>query len=115
MSTPLPDRLLETEALDRLLSSLSVERTRHVVDCLRGRGEETVSLAEVAACVEARSTVAESVSPDRTAVLLHHSGLPALDGAGVLDYDSSARTVRLKSGPALDACLDLVDELGGGA
>jgi hypothetical protein len=51
---------------------------------------------------------------ERSLVELHHSHLPKLDDAGLLEYDGRTRTVRLDDPPPfVDEVIDSVDDAEG--
>lgn len=73
---------------------LSSGRRRRALDALAGRST-VVELATLAADVAARATATEAdeAAVDSVALTLHHSHLPRLDDAGVVDYDPERRLI----------------------
>lgn len=99
MTTDSLDDRFETESANRVLDALSVERNRIVVQYFRERGTDVASLSDLARyVVEARSRT-DDRSVDRTAVALHHGGLPKLTDAGLLEYDPRSETARRRDHP----------------
>jgi hypothetical protein len=96
---------LDPESLDRLLSALSTEPNRRIVQYFRDSSDETVALDDLAGHV---SEMADR-PPDRVALRLHHAALPKLAGAGLLEYDRRTQTARRLDHPILE--VDDVSEI----
>lgn len=109
---------LSNAALDRAFSALSNRRRRAAVAFLLATddGVATVDdLAAIAADAMAATDTAGTTTPAdaesserrrRVAVTLRHAHLPALDRAGVVDYDARSETVRYRGTRALRTVLD---------
>lgn len=106
-----PDRLAvrldarSARQLDRLFTVLANTRRRTVLSVL-AQGPETVDVAELARLVTAAETgcqptgVAESEC-DHVRVSLHHSHLPSMAAADLLEYDTDAGVVHYHGHPLL--------------
>lgn len=93
-SSPATEHLPETEIHDILRN----DRRRHVINVLKEQ-DTAVSLQELADEVAIRETD-ETPPPEGTRdsvyVSLHQTHLPKLDDAGVVNYDTDAKTVALR-------------------
>lgn len=96
------EHCIRHDEIDRLLTALGDRDRREVLEYLRGSPDGTATVAELAGVLRERDTGCE----DRAKVVLHHSTLPKLAGAGVVDYDADARTVWYRGHPALESLLD---------
>jgi hypothetical protein len=98
---------LDPESLDRLLSALSTEPNRRIVQYFLDSADETVALDDLAGHVAEKA----DRPPERVALRLHHAGLPKLADAGILEYDRRAQTARCLDHPvfAVDDLSDIVD------
>ena len=94
-------RTLRTEEVNELLALLADHNRRTVIEYFRDSGATVASLddlvREVSDCGHGRT--------DTTRVILHHSTLPKLDDAGVVDYDADRRVVRYRGNRDLEAIL----------
>jgi hypothetical protein len=85
----------DVQSLDATLALLNDHR-RHVVDCLAER-ECPVPLESLAEAVATREADADAgdarLDGDEIASPLHHTHLPKLAAAGVVEYDAEERTV----------------------
>ena len=100
---------------DQVFSLLATGRRREVLRCLRG-SDGDLPLSELTRAV----ALAEGIEPDAAAsefkkvyVSLYQSHLPVLEDAGVLEYDTESKDVRLtpRADP-LFAYLDLAETSG---
>lgn len=89
----------EDTSLDTIFVTLKSQRRRYIVYYLHQQGELTVDeLAELIAASEnggGRPTVTDD-EQDTVEISLIHTHLPQLDGAGIIEYDDTARRVRLE-------------------
>ena len=117
MSKP-DDARAESLTTDQAFDLLGDDQRRRALTVLR-ESDEVVSLDRLA---EATAACAEGVDPDdvtpdqreRTATMLHHSHLPRLDDAEVVQYDPASGTVELTGVvEQLDPYLELVEEHSG--
>lgn len=87
---------------DRVFELLSDGRRRHVLYYL---AREQTGGATV---TELREVISSRLEGDRDdlAVELHHTHLPKLAAAGVVEYDGRSETVRYRGDPLLERCLE---------
>lgn len=93
---------LETATVDSLLGALSNEPNRRVLSYLREVPGTAVSLDELARYVDQNQSETDPESPDRTAIYLHHTGLPKLAEAGIVEYDHHSKTITCQNHPVLE-------------
>lgn len=91
------------KTVDRLLSALSREPNRGVVNFFREFSGDVASLDELAEYAADSRNGCDARSPEQVAIRLHHVGLPKLADAGVLDYDPRSKTVRWWGHPLLES------------
>lgn len=96
--------LLDSDAVLRLLAP---RRRRELLRHLRDNRDDVVPLATLAGAVQRRCPEAGTRSDLETQ--LHHSDLPALDNAGVLEYDPAARGVVYHGREDIEALLETLD------
>lgn len=94
MTSRHPESRFRTATLDQLVSALSNEDDRRVLNYFQESSEDVASLDELAEYVARRKTGGDPRSPERIALHLHHIGLPKLADTGLLDYDPRSKTVR---------------------
>ncbi|OIB56675.1 hypothetical protein BBD46_16965 [Natrialba sp. SSL1] len=104
-----------SETLDELLTLCAHRHCRGVLTYFRHTSETTVSLATLIDSLLASSPHQEpATSPalDRSnlALHLHHSTLPRLSEAGVLEYDSRSNTVRYHGHRELERLVAAISE-----
>lgn len=80
---------------------------RTILAYLENKFKGKANVSELAAYVS-QHACAEN-SPADVTVRLHHSALPKLAEAGLIDYDSAAQTVQYIGHPLVADCLDLVE------
>ena len=97
MSSESLESQFETATVDLLLSALSNECSRCVVNYLSESPDDVVSTDELAEYVADRQTESDLHDPDRIATRLHHVSLPRLADAGVVEYDPRSTTVRCRN------------------
>lgn len=102
MTSQHPERRFETETMNRLVSVLSDEDNRRVLNYFRESSEDVASLDELAESVANQQPGSDPRSPERIAVRLHHVGLPKLGEAGLVEYDPRSETVRCWNHPVLE-------------
>ncbi|WP_224335831.1 DUF7344 domain-containing protein [Haloprofundus halobius] len=99
-----------TENLDTIFELLSIARLRYVLYYLYSMDDEVVEIEDVvhAVCAyEAAGTEPdESPSRDQVKLDVHHSKLPRLDAAGIIDYDSRQKELRFYRSPSLEEWLE---------
>ncbi|MFB6167992.1 MAG: hypothetical protein ABEJ43_04010 [Haloferacaceae archaeon] len=104
-----------TLSKDLVFTMLSNERRRHVIHCLKQRGER-VTMRELSRQVAAWENGVETDDLDykqrkRVYTSLHQTHLPKLADAGIIDYDRDRGTVALGTGASeLDAYTEDVSE-----
>lgn len=101
----------DPDAVSRLLSALSSEYNRHVLQYFRESGRTVTSLSELADYVTDRQ--ADDTDGTRVAIRLHHVALPAFADAEVVEYDARSGTVRLQDLPAVEKRLSHVAQSSG--
>ncbi|ELY94652.1 hypothetical protein C483_02935 [Natrialba hulunbeirensis JCM 10989] len=104
-----------SETLDELLTLCAHRHCRGVLTYFRRTSETTVSLATLVDSLLASSPHQETAAPpalDRShlALHLHHSTLPRLSEAGVLEYDSRSNTVRYHGHRELERLMAAISE-----
>lgn len=106
--TPPPEAA--SMADDELLGVLADEHCRTVLCYFRYYSTHvaTVDALERFVCEQHGQHAGEA----HVAVYLHHSILPRLADAGLVDYDARSRTARYRSNPNVETWLDHVSEHG---
>lgn len=92
---------------DELLGLLADGYRRATLLYFHESPADVASVSDVAGAISER----HQQDPDRIAARLHHSTLPKLVEADVLEYDSRSSRVRYCGHPGLDALFDALDEL----
>ncbi|WP_224269974.1 DUF7344 domain-containing protein [Haloprofundus salinisoli] len=99
-----------TGNLDAIFDLLSVARLRYVLYYLYGMESDVTGAEEVVDAVceyEAAGTErADPPSREQVKIDVHHSKLPRLDAAGVVDYDPRQNEVRFYRSPSLEEWLE---------
>ncbi|MFB6303161.1 MAG: ArsR/SmtB family transcription factor [Haloferacaceae archaeon] len=109
-----PDRLgsgdggSDPERLDDLFAVLADERRRAVLHYFLLAEDDAASVGELADHAVERSDAIDS--PDRLSVEFHHSTLPQLQDAGLVEYDRRSAAVRYRGGPLTEECLRLASD-----
>jgi DNA-binding transcriptional ArsR family regulator len=92
------------DELDELLAALADEDRRRVLDYLEAADGDVAAFSDL---VE-HLTGDPRADPEQVAVTLHHTHLPKLESANVVEYDPRSETVRYRGGPAVAEWLALV-------
>ena len=93
----------EPQTVDRILSAVSHEHNRSVLNYFRESSASVASLNDVADYVATEGTSSGLESPENIAVRLHHARLPQIADAGILDYEPRTKTVRCRDHPLLES------------
>lgn len=93
----------EPKTVSWILSALSHEYNRSVVNYFRESPECIASLDELADYVATEASSNGVKSSEQVAIHLHHSGLPKIADAGILDYDPQTKAVRRRDHPLLES------------
>jgi hypothetical protein len=91
----------DPKTVDRILSALSHEYNRSVMNYFRESPDSIAALDKLADYVATKSTGIGS--SEEVALRLHHAGLPKIADAGILDYDPRTKTVRRRDHPLLES------------
>lgn len=89
---------------DTIFELLADHQRRCVLSYLKNTSDDVVSRRELASHVSTQ--IPDAVSEEHVAARLHHTVLPKLDGAGLLEYDPRSATVRYRAHPGVESCLD---------
>ncbi len=102
------------EHLDELLDLLADSRCRHILSYLHETSVDAVELTDLVAAVVARESDLDNGNDHYEAVAIdaHHTYLPKLEAAGLLEYDARSRTIRFYGHPLLEEFLVLANEDG---
>jgi DNA-binding transcriptional ArsR family regulator len=92
---------LSSSSVDGILSALADQHRRLAIRCLIDSTDQTATLRELAQYVRGRFHEERSVKEIKTN--LHHSHVPKLVGAGLLEYDARSKTVRYRAGSDTEA------------
>lgn len=88
-----------------LLELLTAQHCRPVLRYLRESTDGVAPVSEIANEINGRD-------PERVAIRLHHSTLPRLKDAGVIDYDTRTDIVRYQGHSDLERLLDAIRACG---
>ena len=91
------DLTREREVVDSLYRVLANQRRRQVIRLLAERDDPT-TVADLTDRVRAADAGLDPSDRDRVALELHHSHLPMMDDAGVVEYDGEDRVARTPLG-----------------
>lgn len=91
-----------TETVDQLLSLLANSRCRAAVTYIRAESTDVFPVGDIAN--ELGTQFDEEV--DQVTIQLHHSILPKLADAGVVNYDAQSKTVQYRGHSELESLLD---------
>ena len=97
------------DTLDTTFTTLSDPRCRAVVRRLAETDGRTTTVERLAAHL---ATAEGALDETRATTLLHHSVLPRLSDAGIVERDGSRDTVRYRSDDRFEATLSAVDRFG---
>lgn len=95
------------EVIDDHLDVLADRDCRAAVEYFQAESTESATVEEIAAFVRDRYDRDEA---DGIAVRLHHSALPRLDDAGLVEYDHRSNTARVRGEIEVIDPLDAVGE-----
>lgn len=95
---------MSSEALDRLLEAVAVQRRRLILYSLKDIEDDVISLDDLADKIAPNDP--QFADPDRIRFVLHHRDLPKLAELGQLDYDSRQGTIRYHRNDAVEALLE---------
>lgn len=93
---------IPTETVDQLLSLLANSRCRDAITYLRAESAEVFSISDLANELSTQS----DGGADRVVIQLHHSILPKLADASVVNYDPESNTVQYRWHSELESLLD---------
>lgn len=79
---------IKPEELDKLLTVLADPHCRSIIFYFRNSSAEAATVADLTSEVETHATEEE------IAIQLHHSVLPRLDEAGIIEYNTRSNTAR---------------------
>lgn len=79
---------IEPEEVDELFTVLADPHCRTIIFYFRNTSTEVATVADLTSEVES------GVTDEEIAIQLHHSALPRLDDAGIVEYDPRSNTVR---------------------
>lgn len=87
--------------VDAVLCAIADERRRRIVGYLVEHGDEPVTIDELVDAATAADSAGPPDPPSRatiewTVTRLHHTHLPKLDRAGVVEYDARSGIVRYR-------------------
>jgi hypothetical protein len=94
-------------AADDVLEAIASSRRRTVIRRLAGSDDAVRSIEDLAADVAARGDPAGRQDVE---TVLHHSDLPKLADAGIVEYDPGPGTVRYRPDDDVEALLGFVGE-----
>ncbi|SDY10199.1 DUF7344 domain-containing protein [Halobellus clavatus] len=112
LRTSHPESILSETDIHDILRN---DRRRRVIECLQDHRREVMlrDLAEEIAESETGQTPAPRNIRDSVYISLHQSHLPKLDSAGVVDYDSDRKTIRLcRFARKVDQYMEVVTKYG---
>lgn len=96
---------------DTLLEHVANPRRRTILHRLRANGDDAVALDELTETIATDGGTAQvrhAPGDTRAAVELHHTHLPKLADAGLIEYDQGKGTVRYLPNDRLEALLEFV-------
>lgn len=97
----------DTGAIDELLIALADSQRRAIVRHFHDSARDRASLAELSDTIRPPS----NALTDAVAVQLHHSTLPRLEAAGLLEYDARTNMIVYRGHDRMESLLDVIDEL----
>ena len=96
--------------MDERFDALARTDRRAVIQFFRDESTEEVTLDDLVTSIVDGSYWDTDKSHAR--LCLHHSTLPKLADAGILDYDPRSKTVSYRGRPAVEQLLDAASETG---
>lgn len=100
-----------TEYHDRIFDVLSVARRRYLIYYLFTLDTEIVEFEAAVNAVykyEAAGTGSDDTPRKNVRINLHHTHVPRLEEAGILDYDRRQGTIRFRGDPVLEEWVEHV-------
>ena len=97
---------LNPEQIDEFLSTLANQHCRFVLSYFRDSSEEVASVDDLATAVSRR----DSVDKKHVAIQFHHSALPKLEDAGIIDYDARTNTARYRGHSELENWYNYIED-----
>lgn len=107
------NRSVELDSRDRLLTVLSTDCVRDVVQYFQASPEDVAELDELAEIVATRTDDPGFRDSERVAGYLHHVTLPKLATAGIVDYDQRQHTVRYRGQPMVEKYSTMITQTNG--
>lgn len=92
---------------DEILPLLANRDCRDILVYFQNSPDNTASLQDITDKICSQREISE---PQNIKIQLHHSALPKLADAGVIDYDTKSNFVRYQSTPDLERILNSVCE-----
>lgn len=93
-----------SEAVDECLNVLAHEQCRAILYYFAHHSNEVATVDALANFI--RNEVQQDADETRIATRLHHTTLPRLAHAGVLEYDSRSHTVRYRDNATVEAMVN---------
>lgn len=104
-----------SDSLDTFLDVLADRRRRSVLESLWGHSDDSISLTELlermTSAEERNREGEEAVTHRELRIDLHHRQLPELSAAGVIDYDSRTRTIRVRNAEEVEEVMALYERI----
>lgn len=100
---------IESGRLDEILRLLTDQRCRWVLYCFFEEGADVLDYEAVVDYVADHVPGVDGTEDPR--IRLHHSTLPKLKEAGLVDFDSRTGTIRYDGGREIDTVLAWLDEM----
>lgn len=101
----------QTPSTETLLELVADPRRRMILRHLSENGDGAVALDELTGTIATgggQEMVRHAPGDTRASVELHHTHLPKLAGAGLIEYDQRSETIRYRSHDRLEALLEFV-------
>ena len=95
----------DSSQLDVLYRLLATRDRRATLAYFRESSSEVASVSDIA------DEISDHGEKEQTVLQLHHSALPRLDAADVIDYDARSKTVRYRGHPDLELLKENVANL----
>lgn len=96
VSLPSSETTAEPATIDRVFAALATETSRSVLAYFEASDSQTASIDDLTEYIAARQSASDARTPAQLRVRLHHTDLPKLDDAGLIDYDPRTTTVRYR-------------------
>lgn len=85
------------ESLDESLTLLANSQCRAILEYFHNSSENVASVEDLA------DEISDNREAEQTVIRLHHSTLPKLADAGIIEYDTRSQTVRYRSDSELES------------